>query len=145
MTAERWFFDTNILVYLFDARTPDKPVAARRLWEQACHEAEPVLSTQVLQEFLVTVTNAVKQGLPMAAAREAVLEFAHLAEVVTVSEPVIMAATYRVESSRLSFWDALIVESAIDCGASTLWTEDLQDGQTFGNLTVINPFTASVG
>jgi len=60
MTGERWFFDTNILVYLFDAKTSEKQAVARRLWERACREALPVLSTQVLQEFLVTVTKAVK-------------------------------------------------------------------------------------
>lgn len=145
MSGERWFFDTNILVYIFDAKAPDKQAAARRLWERACREAVPVLSTQVLQEFLVTVTKAVKQGLPMAAAREAVLEFADIAEVVPATVPLIAAASRRVEASGFSFWDALIVESAIDCGASTLWTEDLQDGQTFGKLVVVNPFTASVG
>jgi len=145
MTGERWFFDTNILVYLFDAKAPDKQAVARRLWDRACRQAVPVLSTQVLQEFLVTVTKAVKQGLPMASAREAVLEFAGIAEVVAVTVPLIAAATRRVEASGFSFWDALIVESAIDCGACSLWTEDLQDGQTFGNLVVVNPFTARVG
>jgi len=145
MSGERWFFDTNILVYLFDAKTPDKQAAGRRLWERACREAIPVLSTQVLQEFLVTVTKAVKQGLPMASAREAILAFANIAEVVPATVPLIAAASQRVETSGFSFWDALIVESAIDCGASILWTEDLQDGQTFGKLMVVNPFTAPVG
>lgn len=142
MSGERWFFDTNILVYLFDANAADKQTAARRLWERACRDAVPALSTQVLQEFLVTVTKAVNQGLPMASAREAALEFAAMAEVVTATVPLIVAATQRVEASGFSFWDALIVESAIDCGASILWTEDLQDGQRFGKLAVVNPFAA---
>lgn len=140
MSGERWFFDTNILVYLFDANAADKQTAARRLWERACRDAVPVLSTQVLQEFLVTVTKAVNQGLPMASAREAALEFAAMAEVATATVPLIVAATQRVEASGFSFWDALIVDSAIECGASILWTEDLQDGQRFGELAVVNPF-----
>jgi predicted nucleic acid-binding protein len=144
MSGERWFFDTNILVYVFDANAPDKQTAARRLWERACREAIPVLSAQVLQEFLVTVTKGVNQGLPMASAREAALGFAAMAEVVTATVPLIVAATQRVEASGFSFWDALIVESALDCGASILWTEDLQDGQTIGNVVVVNPFTAPV-
>lgn len=145
MTVERWFFDTNVLVYLFDAKTPDKQATARRLWERACREAVPVLSTQVLQEFLVTVTKAVKQDLPMASARAAILEFADIAEVIPVTVPLIAAASRRVEASGFSFWDAMIVESAIDCGASRLWTEDLQDSQTIGSLTIVDPFSAPAG
>lgn len=141
MIGERWFFDTNILVYLFDAKTPEKQATARSLWDRACREAEPVLSTQVLQEFFVTVTKTVKQGLPISIARDAILEFTHISEVVPVTLPVIVSATQRVEASGFSFWDSLIVESAIDCGARRLWTEDLQDGQSFGELTIVNPFS----
>jgi predicted nucleic acid-binding protein len=142
MTGERWFFDTNILVYLFDAKTPGKRATARSLWDRACREAEPVLSTQVLQEFFATVTKAVKQGVPTSEAREAILEFSRIAEVVPVTVPIIVSATHRVEVSKLSFWDSLIIESAIDCGAQRLWTEDLQDGRTFGELMIIDPFSA---
>lgn len=142
MTAERWFFDTNILVYLFDAKTPGKQAPARNLWDRACREATPVLSTQVLQEFFATVTKAVKQGVPVPVARDAILGFADMAEVVTISVPLIAAATRRVEASGFSFWDSLIIESAIGCGAQRLWTEDLQDGQAFGDLVIVNPFGA---
>jgi len=141
MSGERWFFDTNILVYLFDRNAPEKRGAARSLWERACRETTPVVSTQVLQEFFVTVTRAVKQGLPIPEAREAVQQFAVIAEVATISVPLIEAATRRVEQSRFSFWDSLIIETAMQSGARRLWTEDLQDGQTFGQLIVINPFS----
>jgi len=53
----------------------------------------------------------------------------------------ILAAIVRVRTARISFWDALIVEAALTAGASTLLTEDLQDGQVFdGLLRVENPF-----
>jgi hypothetical protein len=42
MTAESWLFDTNILVYLFDEKTPDRQATARSLWERACREATPL-------------------------------------------------------------------------------------------------------
>jgi predicted nucleic acid-binding protein len=71
MIAERWFFDTNILVYLFDAKTPDKQATARGLWDRACRDASPVFSTQVLQVFFATVTKAVKQGVSVPTARDA--------------------------------------------------------------------------
>jgi predicted nucleic acid-binding protein len=140
MSAERWFFDTNILVYLFDRAAAEKQAMAQALWERACREATPVVSTQVLQEFFVTVTRAVKQGLSVPTARDAITQFAEIAEVMTISTPLVVATTRRVETSRLSFWDGLIVESAIDCGARCLWTEDLQNGQVFGETSTVNPF-----
>jgi predicted nucleic acid-binding protein len=140
MTDERWFLDTNVLVYLFDAKTPDKQAIARSLWDRACREAVPVLSTQVLQEFFATVTKTVKQGVPIPAARQAILEFSAIADIAAISVPLIAAATRRVEVSSFSFWDSLIIESAIDSGAQRLWTEDLQDGETFGELMIVNPF-----
>lgn len=140
MNDERWFFDTNVLVYLFDGSAPVKQEAARKLWSRACEEAVPVISTQVLQEFFVTVTKASKQGLPVDVARQSMGEFAEIAEVETVSLALIGAATRRIEISRFSFWDSLIVETAIDSGAQILWTEDLQNGQLLGDLRVVNPF-----
>ena len=46
----------------------------------------------------------------------------------------------RSRVSRLSYWDSLIVETALSAGADVLFTEDLQDGQTIDGLRVVNPF-----
>ncbi len=140
MSAEVCFVDTNVLVYLFDRQAPEKQAAVRRLWSRACAEGVPVLSTQVLQEFFVTVTRAARQGLSPSQARQAMMAFAEAAEVVPVTVSLIETATRRVEQSGFSFWDSLIVETAIDSGAQWLFTEDLQDGQLIGQLKVTNPF-----
>ncbi len=142
MSAERWFFDTNILVYLFDAKAPAKQAAAQALWDSVCRNGTPVISTQVLQEFFVTVTKTVKQDLPVPLAREAVIQFAAAAEVMTISVELIEAAAHRMEISGFSFWDSLIVETAIASGAQRLCTEDLQSGQLIGRLEIRNPFAA---
>ena len=143
MNAERWFFDTNILVYLFDPQTPEKQIAAGKLWQKASDEAIPVLSTQVLQEFFVTVTKAAKQGLPLPEARLVVHDFAVIAEVVTITVPLIERAIHRVETCGFSFWDSLIIETAMAANARYLWTEDLQHGQALGTLQICNPFVVS--
>lgn len=140
MNAERWFFDTNTLVYLFDLKAPEKQLASGRLWQKALDEAIPILSTQVLQEFFVTVTKSAKQSLPLPQARRVVLDFALTAEVVTVNIALIKRAIDRVETSGFSFWDSLIVETAIAADARYLWTEDLQHGQTIESLQICNPF-----
>ena len=80
---------------------------------------------------------------PSAGKDDAVHRRTETAEHMTISVPLIVAATRRVEASSFSFWDSLIIESAIGCGAQRLWTEDLQGGQTFGELMIVNPFGAS--
>jgi predicted nucleic acid-binding protein len=76
----KFFFDTNVLVYLFDADSPDKRKKARTLF-------------------------------------------------------------HRSRSDQLSFWDALIGQAAIEGHASTLYSEDMQHGQMFNSLRVVNPFS----
>ena len=140
MSDERWFFDTNVLVYLFDRKAPDKRQLAQALWERAIDEATPVISTQVLQEFFVTVTKAAKQGLPIAQARRAMQKFEAIAEVRMISLPLVYSATERLEQTGYSFWDSLIIETALEADSTRLWTEDLQPGQTIGKLKIENPF-----
>ncbi len=140
MNADRCFFDTNILVYLFDANEPAKRATAQDLWGSVCRTGVALISTQVLQEFFVTVTKTAKQALALPLARQAVAQFATVADVRTITVETIKAATHRVEKSRLSFWDSLIVESAIASGADFLYTEDLHGGQKIGSLEIVNPF-----
>ena len=72
-------------------------------------------------------------------AEERVRDFSRL-PLVQVDVSMILAAITRSRSQSFSFWDALIVESALRAGARRLLTEDLQHDQRIGNLTVENPF-----
>lgn len=137
MTAEPWFVDTNVFVYLFDADSPDKQVRARQIL--ADHREDIVLSPQVLGEFYVTVTR--KLGRPLAAdrAREALDDLCAF-PIRPLRHELVRSAVRRSAASRLSYWDALIIESALDAGATVLLTEDLQHGQRFAQLRVVNPF-----
>ncbi len=137
MTAELKFVDTNVLVYLFDGDSPGKQARARELLDR---EAENiVLSTQVLGEFYVVVTRKLARPLGTDVAREAVDDLCAF-QVRPLHAALVRAAARRSESSKLSYWDALIVETAIDAGAAVLLTEDLQHGQTFSGLRIANPF-----
>lgn len=140
MIVERWFFDTNVLVYLFDAKAPEKQRIARELLERAAAEAQPVISTQVLQEFFVTVTREQERGLPVPVARQFMQDLKKTIEVRQITTGHIFAATERVEQSNISFWDGLIVETAREAGATILWTEDLHDGWNADGTQVRNPF-----
>ncbi|MEI6301571.1 MAG: PIN domain-containing protein [Betaproteobacteria bacterium] len=135
----KFFFDTNILVYLFDADSPDKRKKARALFQRHAEAGDVLLSTQVLQEFYVAVTRKLARPLNAAVAADAVSNFAEL-PLVQIDSKLILSAIHRSRNNQLSFWDALIVQAAIEGHAGTLYSEDMQHGQTFDSLRVINPF-----
>ena len=138
----RTFFDTNVLVYLFDNRDPEKKIRAQQVFAEESERGLVVLSTQVLQEFYWAVTRKLASPLPEEVAEERVCDFCEL-PLVRVDAPMILAAITRSRSQRFAFWDALIVEAALKAGAKRLLTEDLQHGQRIGDLTVENPFRES--
>jgi predicted nucleic acid-binding protein len=135
MSAEPRFLDTNVLVCLFDADAPAKQATARALLTQG----PLILSTQVLSELYVTVTRKLGKPLDPAHASRAVADLCAF-PVRDVTASLVLAAIRRSRESQLSYWDALVVETAIDAGARVLLTEDLQTGQVIGGLRVENPF-----
>ncbi len=139
MTARR-FVDTNVLVYAFDEGAGTKQRRGQRILEEAT-PGELVVSAQVLNEFYVTVTRKLPVPLDSEAARAIVRELAAL-EVVALTAPLVLAGVDRAVRSRLSLWDGLVVEAALEAGCTTLLTEDLNDGQRFEDLEVVDPFAA---
>lgn len=137
---DRLFVDTNVAVYMFDADAPDKQRRSREIFETEGLEGRLVLSTQVLQEFYVTVTRKLGRPLPEAEAEGAVRELAAL-DVVEVDVPLVLRAVSLARRHKLSLWDSLIVEAAQERGCARVLTEDLQDGRRFGDLVVENPFS----
>ena len=137
MNAETSFVDTNVLVYVFDDDSPRKQETARRILDEEADRV--VLSTQVLGEFYATVTRKLAKPLTPSRAIDAVDALSAL-PVRGLGPETVRAAVRRSASSRLSYWDALIIETALDAAATVLLTEDLQHGQTFGRLRVLNPF-----
>ena len=136
----KFFFDTNVLVYLFDADSPLKRKKARALFQTHAEAGDILLSTQVLQEFYVSVTRKLARPLDAAVAAEAVTSFAEL-PLVQIDSDLIVSAIHRSRSNQLSFWDALIVQAAIEGHARTLYSEDMQHGQALDGLRVVNPFS----
>ncbi len=140
MNDERFFLDTNVLVYLFDEENPNKQSAASNLINQP--DRQIVLSVQVLGEFFHVVTRKLKQPLSSSQAFHVANSF-HRYEVRPIDSLLIRKAMERQIASELSYWDSLIVESAIDAEATFPVTEDLHHGQRFGALEIRNPFRDS--
>jgi len=135
----KFFFDTNVLVYMFDASAPEKRRTARELFQEHAESGDILLSTQVLQEFYVTTTRKLAQPLQAAKAAQAVATLAEL-PLVKVDSTLILAAINRSQASKFSFWDSLVIQAALEGSASTLYSEDMKHGQTFDGLTIVNPF-----
>jgi len=139
----RRFFDTNVLVYLFDEDSPEKRAFAHERFRTAVEDGSFVISTQILQEFHVAVTRKLHQPIPMEAAEAALEEFSKL-PVILVDAAMIVAAARTSRLHTVSFWDALVIEAAQAAGASELLSEDLQDGRRFGDLQIRNPFRSDL-
>ena len=135
------FFDTIVLVYCTDTTAPEKQTIARALVSQASAEGNAVASTQVLIELFNVLTR--KQQMPQAHAKTLVMAYTHW----TVVPSDVALVTTAIEKSiqqRLSIWDAMVVEAALRSGAQILYTEDLNHGQRFESLKVVNPFIAGL-
>ena len=115
------FLDTNILFYAFadtTDRSVDKSAIAKALIANLTQRNELIVSAQVLSEF---AANAIKKGNPPLHAEEAaaIVERLGRQTVITTDASLVLLALQRVQLSRISYWDALIVEAAIRSGAAT--------------------------
>jgi predicted nucleic acid-binding protein len=137
----RRFFDTNVLVCLFDASASRKKARAQELLKEAVGEGLALLSTQVLQEFFVAVTRKLSAPLTHEQAERAVRDLAKL-PTAQIDTEMILKAIETMRRYGLSFWDSLIIQAALHGGATILYTEDLQHGQVIETLAVENPFRA---
>ncbi|MCZ6507973.1 MAG: PIN domain-containing protein [Acidobacteria bacterium] len=133
------FVDTNVLVYSRDASEAEKqPLASAwllRLWESRRGR----LSVQVLNEFYVTVTRKLDPGMSAEQARADVRDLRSW-EPIDLDTALIETAWSVQDRFVVSFWDSLIVAAAQTTQCRYLLTEDLQEGQLFSGVEVVNPF-----
>lgn len=133
------FVDTNILIYAHDRSAGEKRERAARALERLWDEQTGRVSVQVLQEFYVTVTQKFAAARP--SAREIIRTYTPWVHYPTTPETILRASEI-AELSQLSFWDGLIVASAEQVGASHLYTEDLNPGQSIVGVKIVNPLAA---
>jgi len=133
------FVDTNVLVYAEDRDAAEKHKLARDLIVELWNGGNGVVSVQVLQEFYVTVTRKLKMPLPSNKARGIVEEYLTW-RVVENTGSMLLDAIDLQKRAKMSFWDALIVQAAINADCERLYSEDLNHGQRFGSVQVVNPF-----
>jgi predicted nucleic acid-binding protein len=133
------FVDTNVLVYAEDRDAREKHEAARDLIARLWDERDGVLSVQVLQEFHINVTRKLKKPMTSAKALQIVQEYLTWTVIENTGSLLVQAIALQ-QRDRLSFWDSHVVQAAIEAGCDTLYSEDLNPGQRFGPVRVVNPF-----
>ena len=137
MTA-RVFFDTNVLVYAAVGAGKEEAKRKRAL---ALIESEDFgTSAQVLQEFFVTVVLKASRPLSAAQALEWIEQWVAF-PCQRVDHQLVRIAIEQSERFAISYWDAAILAAAEALGAHTVYSEDLNDGQQYGRVRVVNPFS----
>jgi predicted nucleic acid-binding protein len=135
------FVDTNILVYAYDTSAGRKHDIAKSLGESLWNSKDGCLSMQVLQEFYVTVTRKLSRPIEIPMAKQIVADLAYWKIHTPEIQDILAAIDFQTKYG-ISFWDAMIIQSAICLGCSQIWSEDLNPGQIYGGIKVVNPFKA---
>ena len=136
--SDRTFVDTNVLIYAHDVDAKAKHEKAKSILRELWSQRTGILSLQVLQEFYVNVTRKIATPLPKDVARIVVNSYALWCVETTPAE---ITTAFRIEDeSRIGFWDALIVASAVKSGCVQIFSEDLNSKQIISGIRIENPF-----
>ena len=137
--AEPTFIDTNVLVYRYDSRDPVKQLRAQELVKSGIENQTAVVSAQVLGEFFTTVTRKIQIPLSTEEAQAAV-DLISTLTVVALDLGLVRRAISTHRRYVISYWDALIVAAAESAGCTRILSEDLNHGQAYNGVLVVNPF-----
>lgn len=135
----RQFVDTNIFLYAYDYSDPVKNRRAKSLVKNLWDSGLGSISIQVLQELYVNLTRKVPHPLPSGYAGSIISDLGrwrlHLPNLESL-----LGAVHIEQRYQISFWDAMIISSAVTMKCSILWSEDLNHGQEYRGVKVLNPF-----
>ena len=136
----KFFIDTNIFIYSFDERIPAKRDISRELIGDALENSTGVTSYQVIQEYLNAATRKFVKPLTFKdSQRYLSIVLEPLCEVFSSME-LFHQALEIMDQWRYSFFDSLIIASALQADCTILYTEDMLHDQKIRNLTIKNPF-----
>jgi predicted nucleic acid-binding protein len=141
-----YLVDTNILVYRFDSRFPDKQAAARDLLRKGLIDDAARIPHQALLEFVAVVTRVRAGSQPLLASHEARREAEELMIQFPVLYPnaaVVRTALQGAAAYQLSWFDAHLWAYAEHFGLAEIVSEDFEHGRLYGSVRVRNPFRRS--
>lgn len=136
------FIDTNILIYSFDRLDEVKHQIAVDLLTELVEKNEIIVSTQVINEFIVVMTSKVTYPLSLETVELHINKFNQVFNIRPIQMTDCTKALSILKRYGFNYWDSLIVAAALKSGCSTLYTEDMQDGQIIEKkLKIANPFS----
>lgn len=136
----RYFLDTNIFVYSFDAGDPQKAKRATALIRDAVATRKGIVSYQVVQEFFNVALRQFGHPMTHADAEQYLGTVFRPLLAVHSSVVVYQEALALFHRFRLGWYDSLLLAAAQAGECEVFYSEDLQNGQKFGGLRVENPF-----
>ena len=132
---DKVFLDTNILVYLYSEDEPEKQFVAYNIFDRF----QCVTSTQVLNEFCSVCLR--KLGIPSNEILNSIKEILDNCELCYIDLTTIQKALSLNKKYGYTYYDCLVLASAILHNCKCLFSEDMQHQQSIeGKLTIINPF-----
>ena len=138
-TKGKFFVDTNLLVYAYDSSAGKKWKTSLEVLSLLWTHRTGVISTQVIQELFVSLTQKVKNPIRPEMAKEIISDLVQWPLVVNDGKNILRAIDLQIKY-HLSFWDSLILQAAITSKSEFLLSEDFQDGQVIESVTIVNPF-----
>ena len=135
--------DTNVLVYRYDHRFPEKQEIATRLLRQGIAERSVRVPHQAIVEFVAAVTRPSTEDEPLLSREDALWEAEELLaefDVLYPSELVVRTALRGASLYRLSWFDAHLWAHAEVFGIGEILTEDFEHGRLYGSVRAMNPF-----
>lgn len=132
------FVDTNILLYRVSSSPSEAAKRARA--EKILHDGDLCLSVQVLQEFYVQATRTSRPDALLHGEAVALVESWKRFPVQEITVGLLDAALVAKDRWKISYWDACIIEATRLAGCESVLSEDLQSGQNFDGVRVVNPF-----
>jgi predicted nucleic acid-binding protein len=140
---DKFFLDTNIIIYSFDSSAAEKKKKAIKLISHALENNLGVVSFQVVNEFSNAALRKFKTPLSTIDLRDYIKNVLAPMCLVHSSFPLLEIAYNILEQTGFSFYDSLIVAAANQADCKILYTEDLQHGRKIAGVEIINPFIVS--
>lgn len=138
--SDRYFIDTNILIYTFDEDDPEKQETAQKIVRHATGTGFGYLSFQVVQECLNVLVRQFSDHMTLAQRHYYMQNTLQTLCKVFASFPLYDRALDLQSRWGFGFYDSLIIAAALETDADKLYSEDLQHGQIIEKLEIVNPF-----
>lgn len=138
--SAKFFLDTNIIVYSFDTTSSKKCKRARELLAQALTDNSGIISYQVVQEFINFALRISSRPMTLSQCHQYFLKVLKPLCAIQSSAPLYLRAFALKERTGYSWYDSLIVASAIEGSCEVLYSEDLQDTRNIDGVLITNPF-----